>query len=313
MSTEPKKQLDTKKMKRKRPKMPFLNFPSLLDWSTAPFTESLRTVIFALEHLLNAAFIPTELDPLQDLALLFNTLETHYSLHIHNDPPNNQSLLAKDLYFINQTQAMGANQYIDSIILKKKIPLKPQSNHDLFNALMWFSLPKTRLNCAHAMHQAAKLRPKHQQTNRSSLEDRFTLFDESGIALFSDDLEIIKLIEARAWKELFHKQAERCQEHLKLWIVGHGLYEQLLRPFIGLVAYGRCYHVDSKLMKCSLKEQRHSFDQIIAQDLKVQLGQQTLELSAIPILGYPEWWPRQTPEFYDNPRYFRGPYPKRRS
>ena len=310
MSTDQKTQLNSKKAKRKWSKPPFISFSSLIQWSTAPFAESLQTVIFDMQHLINTAHTLSDLDPLQDLALLFNTLKKNYFTHTYNEEPDNHILLERNLYFINQAQTMGANQYIDSIILSRQVPLKPQSNHDLFNALMWMSLPKTRLNCAQAMYQASRLSPAQPKANRSSLEDRFTLFDESGIALFSDDLEIIKLVETRAWKDLFYKQAERCQSHLKLWIVGHGLYEQLLNPYVGLVAYGRCYHVDSKVFKYPSKKQIHLFDQMIAQDLERQLSQQTLELSAIPILGYPAWWPQQTSDFYNNSKYFRGPYPK---
>ena len=310
MSTDQKTQLNSKKAKKKWSKPPFMSLPSLLQWSTAPFAESLQTVIFDMQHLISTALKSKELDPLQDLALLFNTLKKYDCTRTYNEESGNQISLERNLCFINQAQTMGANQYIDSIILSKQVPLKPQSNHDLFNALMWMSLPQTRFNCAQAMYQASRVSHTQSKANRSSLEDRFTLFDESGIALFSDDLEMIKLIENRAWKDLFYKQAERCQTHLKLWIVGHGLYEQLLNPYVGLVAYGRCYHVDSKVFKYSSKKQRHLFDQIIAQDLERQLGQQTLELSAIPILGYPTWWPQQTSDFYNNSRYFRGPYPK---
>jgi hypothetical protein len=126
---------------------------------------------------------------------------------------------------------------------------------------------------------------------------------------------LIALVKARAWKKLFYLNAQSCQKHLKLWIVGHGLYEQLLNPFIGLVAYGRCYYIDPSVFQGSLESQESLesqaliFDQIIAQDLKTQVGKQELDLSAIPILGYPGWWPNQNEEFYDNSRYFRGPYP----
>lgn len=301
MSTEKNTKVGTSK-KKKWPKLPFLSFTDLQQWSKLPFTESLQTLISDMQTLVNEEHCLIEEDPFKDLALLFTRLQEHNSLS------KTQEL---DLLFVNQTRLMGAREYIKSIVDTKQIPLKPHSNHDLFNASMWITLPRTRLMCAMAMHHAYTLRSFSQKNDRSSLEDRFTLFDESGIALFSDDLELIELINSRSWKRLFFEEAERCQAHLKLWIVGHGLYEQLLRPFIGLVGYGRCYHVDSAVFGYPLKQQELVFDQIISQDLRIQLNHQVLELSAIPILGFPSWWPNQTTEFYDNQRYFRGPYPNK--
>lgn len=302
MSAKHQGQFNSKKTKRKRPKLPFLSLSALKKWSRAPFTASIGPVLLDLQTLIDSQYQALDMDPLADLALLFNSMQA------------SKLLCENGLYiqFVNQSQTMGAKQYINSIVLSKQIPLKPQSNHDLFNASMWLALPHTRLTCAQAMYTSARSMSASSLNNRSHLEDRFTLFDESGLALISDDLELIELINKRAWKKLFYECAERCQKHLRLWIVGHGLYEQLLVPYVGLVAYGRCYHVDSKLFRLSLREQSRHYDQIIAEDLRAKLAQQNLELSAIPILGYPGWWTQQDSEFYNNLRYFRGPYPRKR-
>ena len=313
MSAEHQKQLNSKKTKRKRPKLPFLSFTELQEWSRSPFTESIGPVLADLQALIDSQCQLVGQNPLANLASLFNSMQT--SKLIHEQDKLTEEVVNNDLYgsytqFVNQSHTMGAKQYIKSIVLSKQVPLKPQSNHDLFNASMWLALPKTRFTCAWAMYKSARSMSPDALNNRSHLEDRFTLFDESGVALISDDLELIELINKRAWKTLFYESAERCQKHLRLWIVGHGLYEQLLVPYIGLVAYGRCYHVDSSLFQRSLREQGQYYDQMIAHDLRTKLTEASLELSAIPILGYPNWWAQQNAGFYDNTRYFRGPYPR---
>ena len=307
LRTKPK-ELSTKKLKKKRNKVPFLSVSEFFQWSEQSFTLSLILIISRLREYCAEYCASQDIENgssssnvFLDLARLFNGLQKQ---------SQEQSQEQSQVHFVHQAQTLGVDQYIDVIVKHKQIPLKPNSNHDLMNAFMWLSLPKTRSACAQAMLQARQYRDISNLKQRCKLEDRFTLFDESGVAIFSDDFELITLVKARAWKELFYIHAQSCQKHLKLWIVGHGLYEQLLNPFVGLVAYGRCYHVEPSVFQEPLESQVLLFDQMIAQDLKTQLGKQELELSAIPILGYPGWWPDQSEMFYENSRYFRGPYPK---
>ena len=60
----------------------------------------------------------------------------------------------------------------------------------------------------------------------------------------------------------------------------------------------------------SIDRQTREFDAILAADLQKHCVSQDLPLSAIPIIGYPGWWPVQDETFYHQVKYFRGPYPQ---
>lgn len=274
---------------------------SLNTWIQNPFTLSLQGIGRLITHDTHGRQRSNlDLNPTLFNALAEQSVNQTHSAQWH-------------LHFNTQIERMGMDQYIGDILTNEMIPLKPQSNHDILNALMWLSLPKTRWICTRSMKQAAQLRSVDHPKQRCKIEDRFTLFDESGVAIVSDQLDLLKLVEARAWKSLFCKERSRCRTHLKIWIVGHGLYEQLINPFIGLVGYGRLYHVPSELMAAEITEQTRALDDLISEDLLTQSIAQELPLSAIPILGYPGWWPSQESHFYDQVKYFRGPYPRQSS
>ena len=177
---------------------------------------------------------------------------------------------------------------------------------------MWLSLPLTRIVNFKQMIQARESRSKTEPNKRSFLEDRITLFDESGIAIFSDQEDLLTLIEQRDWTNLFWTRRESVLKHLEIWIVGHGLYEQLLQPFVGLVGYGRLYKLESCEMKLQGENKQRLIDQIIAQDIFKLTQKGSFPLSAIPILGFPRWFQANNDRaFYNDSKYFRGPYPDR--
>ena len=75
MSAEHRTQFTSKKTKRKRPKLPFLSLATLHEWSRTPFTESIGFILAELQALTDSQYQTVDLDPLADLASLFNTLQ----------------------------------------------------------------------------------------------------------------------------------------------------------------------------------------------------------------------------------------------
>ena len=159
------------------------------------------------------------------------------------------------------------------------------------------------------MTVARDLRVLTSPDKRSRLEDRLTLFDESGVVVISDRADLLELIRERSWIELFWNRRAEVLEHLEIWVTGHGLYEQLLTPFVGLVGYGRLYLLNSEEFGTHGVQKQRLIDLKISRDLERCSLDAPRALHAIPILGYPRWYEaNQERSFYENAKYFRGPY-----
>ena len=74
------------------------------------------------------------------------------------------------------------------------VETRPESLHDLFNALAWLAFPKTkaRINAMHAERIA------HERGRRGRLRDLLTLFDEGGAIVACADGELLSLLRLRA-------------------------------------------------------------------------------------------------------------------
>ena len=225
----------------------------------------------------------------------------YHHLHVFNQQAYMQHTPFR---FIQQKGKMKAMSYYHHSIYKREIPLKVDRNHDFLNALMWLTFPKTRWEILQQQAQLVSHRAQQQIKHRGTREDLLTLFDESGAIVVTDDLLCYQLIQQRDWMELFWRQRARCHQHVKLYIVGHGLYEQLLKPFIGLVTYAKVYYVAPITHSWSIARMMKYLDQKMCGEIK---SHAPLTLSAFPFLGLPYYWP-QDEEFYQNTRYFRGPY-----
>lgn len=177
--------------------------------------------------------------------------------------------------------------------------------HDLMNALVWSTFPhaKAALNRRHySAHSSTDI-----TKSRTPERDTLTLFDECGVIVISSENDLLELIKNFAWKEVFWKQRDVVTEKLKAFVFGHGLYEQALSPYIGLTGKAILLKVDEHLLTYSLDEQLNEIDRIVEQqvnDKSLFLG--TFELSPLPVLGLPGWYPDQNESFYDNKNYFRA-------
>ena len=288
--------------------------PSLYDqevyeqWINQPFTTSIQWFhqVLVSEALKIHQLSPEVLTTLLNRYYAITDIQSTDSQHV--DPLQRSQIPC----FASQATKMSADDYHHQIYTHQTIHLKPNSNHDLLNAFMWLSLPLTRTINFKQMIQARESRSKIEPNKRSFLEDRITLFDESGIAIFSDQEDLLALIEQRDWTNLFWNRRESVLKHLEIWIVGHGLYEQLLRPFVGLVGYGRLYKLESFEMKLQGEDKQRLIDRIIAEDIFTLTQEGSFPLSAIPILGFPRWYQANNDRvFYNDSKYFRGPYPNR--
>lgn len=198
----------------------------------------------------------------------------------------------------------GGN-YEVKIFLSGEIETRVTVRHDLFNAWVWLTFPKTKA-AVNAGHYYA-MQARSPQAHRSGIEDALTLLDENGVVVVCSDTELIKLLKTAQWKTLFWQRRADTVSRMRIFLFGHGLLEKALRPYVGMCAHGVILAVQSEFFSLDLADQLESVDQLLAHYL-AKLGPDfnTRALTAIPLLGFPGYFADNTAEsFYDNLRYFR--------
>jgi DUF3025 family protein len=189
-----------------------------------------------------------------------------------------------------------------------EVPTRSRNWHDLFNALVWLSFPKTKaaLNLGHCLARGA--RPA--DSGRGSVEDALTGFDESGIAVAWADQELAELLLGFRWKELFWSRRTAVRSRMEFFAFGHGLCEKALNPFVGMTGKAILVRVAGDFFGEPLETRVQHLDSALAaivSDPAVLLSPR--ELSPVPVLGIPGWWPANEAEsFYLDESHFR---PKR--
>ena len=172
-----------------------------------------------------------------------------------------------------------------------QVQTRPESRHDLFNALCWLAFPKTKARI-NAMH-AAEIPSEREKSGgqRGRLRDMLTIFDEGG-AIVAGDGAVEALVRGARWRELF------VQRHpdFRIVVLGHAVMEQAYelqtRPRLGLTC------------KVVFADPSRDLDSQAA-DAITRL-RTPRELPPLPVLGYPGWFPGSgEAAFYADERYFR--------
>jgi hypothetical protein len=169
-----------------------------------------------------------------------------------------------------------------------RVQTRPDSRHDLFNALAWLAFPRTKARI-NALHAAEIPR---EGGRRGRLRDMLTIFDEGG-AIVAGTAAAQALVREARWRELF---VERWRE-FRIVVLGHAVLEQALTlsgaPRLGLTC------------KVLFADPARDLDAQAAEWLASR-GATPRDLPPLPVLGYPGWHPGSgRPEFYDDERHFR--------
>ena len=165
--------------------------------------------------------------------------------------------------------------------------------HDFFNALQWLAFPrlKSAINAGHLRHHVSGGRL------RSTQRDALTMFDESGVLVASEDVSLLTLLREFHWKALFVDRRADVIANMRFNLVGHGLMERSLTPFIGLTGKAILLNIP---IDASLDAASSAW---INDDANLS---STNNLAPLPLLGIPGWDARnESPDFYDNVEYFR--------
>jgi hypothetical protein len=170
------------------------------------------------------------------------------------------------------------------------VQTRPESLHDLFNALAWLAFPRTKARI-NAMHAAEIPR---EAGRRGRLRDLLTILDEGG-AVVSAPPALLDLLKNFRWKELFWERREETLRSMKVHVLGHAILEQALAPRPGITC---------KVIFAPAGTEA---------DMQAEAWLRTLpphatprDMAPLPIFGYPGWLPgSDRAEFYDDERYFR--------
>lgn len=188
-----------------------------------------------------------------------------------------------------------------------EVETRPESWHDLFNALAWVTYPraKARINAQHVAILEA--RGAGEARRRSPERDALTLFDEGGLAVASSEPAIFGRIEDFAWKELFWERRGELLRHARFFAFGHSLHEKALEPYVGMVAKAVFVPVDAAFHGLGAAEQVARVDAALAAHFAdaARFASPRI-MPPIPVLGIPGWHPRTAEaSFYDDRTHFR--------
>lgn len=199
-------------------------------------------------------------------------------------------------------------QYEPRCYLKGEVPHRERNWHDLLNALVWFTFPKTKaaINLRHYQAQTTEANMP-AQSQRGAVRDTNTLLDESGVIVVSADAELADLLRNFRWKELFWQRRARVQSSMGFYLFGHGLYEKTLRPYVGMTGQGLLLPVEQAFFDWpSPRQLAHLDEQLASYLLAPEHCRSTRELTPVPLLGVPGWSAEnESAEYYDNTDYFR--------
>ncbi|MFM7460842.1 MAG: DUF3025 domain-containing protein [Burkholderiales bacterium] len=205
------------------------------------------------------------------------------------------------LRFVPPTNAGSAISYETQIAARGEVPTR-QNLHDLFNALQWLSFPRLKgtVNAEHV--KRLQLSGETEAKTRSKARDVLTMFDESGVIVASTAPSLLSLLQNFAWRELFVARRADVLASMRFHLVGHGLMEKALAPFIGITGKAILLTVDPT-----------DLDRAEALDVAASAWlcdennlTSATNLSPLPLLGVPGWDPRnEHATFYDNTDYFR--------
>ncbi len=198
-------------------------------------------------------------------------------------------------------------QYEPRCYLRGEVQTRSDNWHDLLNALVWYAFPRTKaaINVRHYQALTAARAPGSSQ--RGAVRDMATLFDESGVVVpYADERLAESLCDFR-WRELFWQRRADIAQGMDFLVFGHGLYEKLLAPYVGLTGQGLLLKVEAGYFALPWAQRQRLLDERLAAYIADPTHcLSTRELTPVPLLGIPGWWPaNEEATFYDDTRYFR--------
>lgn len=211
----------------------------------------------------------------------------------------------KSLRFV-PASSVPAVDYERHIFETGDVSTREDNWHDLFNALVWCRLPrlKAAMNALHYAH----LDEEHAG-RRGPQRDALTLLDESGAIVVSCDRALLEALSMRDWRRAFVDLGCAWSGGSRIVICGHALLEKLLLPYKSITAHVCLIHLDASAHAMQADALLAWLDQTLADGLLDGLCRSPADLSPLPLMGIPRWWPAgsQDSAFYADTAVFRPP------
>ena len=198
-------------------------------------------------------------------------------------------------------RALSAIDFERRVVEHNELIVRPDSLHDLLNALVWLTFPKTKRAISEA-HVALGVNPDPK--TRPRRRDVLTVFDESGMIVLSKRDDLREMNRSHQWRELFvTHRGDFCAQARPI-LFGHGAMEQLGKQLPnahrGLTAKAlwlplpvtvSLFELDCYLAACIANGERlHEEERV----------------TPMPLLGLPGWFTEnQSPDCYNDESVFR--------
>lgn len=205
------------------------------------------------------------------------------------------------------SEVPGEATYEEHLHDTGEVATRTQDWHDFFNALAWCVWPHAKAACNAAHLAERQNRAASGLAGRGARRDALTQFDECGLVVISSDAEIPRLLAAHEWEEAFWVRREQIARTTRFMVFGHGTWDQLRHPFIGLCAKVIYREVAANWMHESPTLQQADTDRWLAArigDAQVLTSPRTLR--PLPLLGIPGLTADNLErEYYRDTRQFR--------
>jgi hypothetical protein len=198
-------------------------------------------------------------------------------------------------------RTLSAIDFERRVVEHNELIVRPDNLHDLLNALVWLTFPKTKraISEAHValgVNKEGKTRPRRR--------DVLTVFDESGMIVLSQRDDLPELNRTHQWRELFVTHRADFIDQARPILFGHGAMEQLGQqlphPHRGLTAKALWLPLP---VATTVFEIDHYLATRIISGERLHEQERTIPM---PLLGLPGWFAEnQSPSCYDDESVFR--------
>jgi len=195
--------------------------------------------------------------------------------------------------------------YETRVYARGKVLTRSHNWHDLFNALVWITFPRTK--AAINRHHYREMLARQGEGLRGTPRDVLTLFDEGGVIVVSSAAELGALLRDFKWKELFWQRRAEVVAAMRFFVFGHSIYEKALQPYKGITAKTVIFDVPARELERPLPQQLASLDARLAKYFgEPEVLAATEAYAPLPVLGIPGWTVGNEDErYYDDTRHFR--------
>ena len=198
-------------------------------------------------------------------------------------------------------RALSAIDFERRVVEHNELIIRPNSLHDLLNALVWLTFPKTKRAISEA-HVALGVNPDGK--TRPRRRDVLTLFDESGLIILSENDTLRSMNQQHQWRELFVTHRSDFIQQTRPILFGHGAMEQIGNQ---LPQVHRGLTVKALWLPLPTSTTLPELDDYLAKRTVSgeSLGEQERS-TPMPVLGLPAWFAEnELPACYDDETVFR--------